>query len=101
MFPLIILVEAPYADIVMVDDVKDGLSEEKYERALKVIEEVHDGDYIDEVQMACNRGHRALSPWDSDTYVSKSSFDCFVLAQSSWLDCVDATLSKKVPSFFS
>lgn len=90
---------SPYAEIIMADDGKDGLDEEKYERALRVIEMVHDGDYIDEVQMACSRGMRALSPWDSDTYVSKSSFDCFVLAQSSWLDCIDATLSNKAPSF--
>ena len=93
------LSSSEYAEMRMVDDGKGGLNEDKYERALRVIETVHDGDYIDEVQMACSRGLRALSPWDSDTYVSKSSFNCFVLAQSAWLDCIDTTLTSKTPSF--
>ena len=38
----------------------------------------------------CKRGARILDPWDTDTYISRHSFEICVLAQAAWMDGVDA-----------
>ena len=60
--------------------------------ALDIIKKVHDEEYVEEVRMACENGLRQLSAWDTDTFVSRNSFDCFVLAQSAWLDAIESFL---------
>lgn len=69
-------------------------SQTEYNRALDVIYKVHDRSYVDEVQLLCSKGARSLSPWDADTYISKSSFDACVVAQSCWLDGIDLILKR-------
>ena len=56
--------------------------------ALAAIRLAHTDEYVKEVKMRCEKGARALSPWDSDTYLSPDTFDTCVLAQSAWLDGV-------------
>ena len=51
------------------------------DEALSVIKSVHDHEYIAEVEKLCRLGARALSPWDSDTYISKNSYEVCLLAQ--------------------
>ena len=70
-------------------------SEDRKKEALGIIHQVHDEDYVAEVEMLCKRGARVLSPWDSDTYISKNSFDVCVLAQTAWMDCIDDILKAK------
>lgn len=69
-------------------------SKADYVRALDIIYKVHDRAYVDEVQLLCSKGARSLSPWDADTYISKSSFDACVIAQSCWLDGIDLILTR-------
>ena len=89
----------------MLDSLQDAIdyrlptgetSEGRKEEALQeVIYKVHDADYIAEVEMLCKKGARLLSPWDSDTYISKNSFDVCVLAQTAWMDGIDHILEAK------
>ena len=92
------LSDSAYADV---QTASAEMDKEKYDFALDIIKQVHDEEYIEEVALACERGLRQLSAWDSDTYISRSSFDCFVLAQSAWLDAIDSSLSSKTgtPAF--
>jgi acetoin utilization deacetylase AcuC-like enzyme len=68
-------------------------------RAIEQIKKVHDPDYVEEVKFLCSRGLRILSPYDSDTYISKASYEVCVLAQSAWLDAVDKALADQTISF--
>ena len=90
------LATSAHAEMKTVSAVDD---KEKYNFALDIIKKVHDEEHVDEVAMACERGLRQLSVWDSDTYISRNSFDCFVLAQSAWLDAIDASISEGGPAF--
>jgi len=87
-----------YADLSFNSDKDVEIWEEKSKKALKWVKAVHDAEYIDEVALACKKGLRVLSPWDSDTYISRDSFETFLLAQSSWLDCIDMSMTG-VPAF--
>ena len=84
---------------------RDGLiqysepAKEDIPKALDQIKKVHDPSYVDEVEFLCKRGSRILSPFDSDTYVSKDSFDVCILAQAAWLEAVDISLEKKSMAF--
>ncbi|KAJ1434435.1 histone deacetylase superfamily [Ochromonadaceae sp. CCMP2298] len=71
----------------------DGSAEERA-KVLKIIKNVHDHAYVDQVFHLARRGARMLDPWDSDTYLSKGSFETVLLAQSSWLDGVDAVVQQ-------
>lgn len=67
--------------------------------ALDVIMGVHDHDYVKEVKMRCENGAKALSPWDSDTYINKFSFEQSIHAQSAWLDGVDEVIKNQTMAF--
>ena len=82
------------SDAVHVMEPTGVRSKADYVRALDIIYKVHDRAYVDEVQLLCSKGARSLSPWDADTYISKSSFDACVIAQSCWLDGIDLILTR-------
>jgi acetoin utilization deacetylase AcuC-like enzyme len=76
-------------------EIKEPSAETSTERqrlALEAIQGVHDEEYIKEVKMRSQGGARQLSPWDSDTYLSRDTFETCLLAQSAWLDGVDHVL---------
>jgi acetoin utilization deacetylase AcuC-like enzyme len=54
--------------------------------ALSAIKLAHEEDYIKDVFRRSMGGATGLSPWDTDTYLSKDTFETCVLAQSAWLD---------------
>ena len=59
------------------------------DRALAAIKGVHDHAYVDAVKIRSQRGAPYLQPYDLDTYLSTTSYDCSLLAQCAWLDCLD------------
>ena len=76
-------------------EIKEPSAETSTERqrlALEAIESVHDMEYIKEVKVRSQGGARQLSPWDSDTYLSRDTFETCLLAQSAWLDGIDHVL---------
>lgn len=40
-----------------------------------------------------------LSPWDEDTFISKTTFDICILAQNAWIDAVDQVVQHKTMAF--
>ena len=80
-------------------DDKESLS-----RALQAIQVVHDATYIKQVRARSLGGAPQLQPWDSDTFMSKTTWDCVLLAQSAWLDGIihvlpDPPTSNTEPKF--
>ena len=63
------------------------LSDDAFDVALTAIKKVHDASYVDDIKMRCDNGATSLSASDSDTYLSRNTFDVCVLAQSAWIDC--------------
>jgi hypothetical protein len=63
-------------------------SAEKRAEVIGIFKSVHDPAYVDQVFSLAQRGARVLDPYDSDTYLSKGSFETVLCAQSSWLDGV-------------
>ena len=51
------------------------------DRALAAIKGVHDHAYVDAVKIRSQRGTPYLQPYDLDTYLSTTSYDCSLLAQ--------------------
>lgn len=72
---------------------------DRRQEALDIINLVHDQEYVRLVQNLCSRGARAMSPWDSDTYISKNTFEVCLLAQTAWMDAVDEVLQNKTSAF--
>lgn len=62
-------------------------------RALAAIGAVHDATYIKQVRNRSLGGAPQLQPWDSDTFLSKTSWEAVLLAQNAWLDAVEAVTS--------
>ena len=76
------------------------------ERALAAIGAVHDATYIKQVRHRSLGGAPQLQPWDSDTYMSKTTWEAVLLAQNAWLDAVEAVaspfgLEPRVPMAFA
>ena len=56
--------------------------------AVAAVKLAHDEEYIKDVFRRCKGGATGLSPWDTDTYLSRDTFELCLLAQSCWLDGV-------------
>jgi len=54
--------------------------------ALDAIKLAHEEEYIKDVYRRSVGGATGLSPWDTDTYLSKDTFETCVAAQSAWID---------------
>lgn len=67
--------------------------ETSVEQAEAIIAAVHSEDYIEEVKFAVDSGRKQISVFDGDTYIDRTSYDTCVLAQQSWMDCVDSVLN--------
>jgi len=61
-------------------------SREAFDAAVLAIKQVHSSEYVDEVKERSEAGFPNLSPFDSDTYLTKSTYKLAVLAQTAWLD---------------
>ena len=75
------------------------LDVERRNEAERVVRRVHSDEYVDEIRLLCARGARRPSPWDLDTYLSPVSFDICLLAQSAWMDAVDAVMESRQVAF--
>lgn len=71
----------------------------RHQEALDIISKVHDHEYVKNVELMCSKGARFMDPWDSDTYISRSTYDVCLLAQSAWMDAVDEVLFNKTAAF--
>ena len=60
--------------------------------AVAAVKLAHDEEYIKDVFRRCKGGATGLSPWDTDTYLSRDTFELCLLAQSCWLDGVRRVL---------
>lgn len=67
--------------------------------SLRVIKMVHDHDYVAEVEDMCNKGAPFISPWDTDTYINRDSFETVVTAQAAWINAVDDAMTNKRMNF--
>ena len=69
--------------------------DQRIQLALNFIRKIHDKEYVLDVETKCKENAPFLSPWDTDTYISRKTFDQCVLAQSAWIDGVDIVLEQK------
>ena len=72
---------------------------ERFREAERVVRTVHSNEYVDEIRFLCAKGARRPSPWDMDTYLSPASFETCLLAQSAWMDAVDAVMTGSKAAF--
>jgi len=67
--------------------------------ALEIIKQCHHPAYINQIRTLCVRGAPFISPWDQDTYLSPTTFDQCLLAQSAWIDAVNAVVNDQRTAF--
>ena len=72
---------------------------ERRHEAERVVRSVHSDEYVDEIRLLCSKGARRPSPWDLDTYLSPATFEICLLAQSAWMDAVDAVMEGRQAAF--
>lgn len=75
------------------------LDVERRREAETVVRKVHSDEYVDEIRLLCSKGARRPSPWDMDTYLSPDTFEVCLLAQSAWMDAVDAVMQGRQTAF--
>lgn len=66
---------------------------------LEVIRRGHHPAYVNHIHKLSTKGAPFISPWDQDTYLSPDTFDQCVLAQSAWIDCVNAVVNDRRTAF--
>jgi len=79
--------------------VEPNTTPEHKDKALSVILDVHDPNYVNAVKIRSIKGAPYLQPYDLDTYLSTTSYECTLLAQSAWLDCLNYLVENKSNKF--
>ncbi len=67
--------------------------------ALELIRRAHDPKYVQRVEILCRKNVTMVDPWDEDTYLSPETFKQTILAQSAWIDGVNAVVNDRRTSF--